>query len=198
MEVYFGIILIAEIGLTIFVDSRAEAPEPEPGPEPKVGLPNVETYGYPYRKIFASYSHKDLPIVQQFEEFHRASGDDFMRDWTHLRAGQVWSDQLQRTISEADVFQLFWSRNSMESDFVRQEWEYALGLRRPSFIRPAYWEQPMPEQPGTGVCRRRPSANCNSTGSRYRPPTLMRASILTRRMLTPRHWLILGNEASSS
>ena len=94
-----------------------------------------------------SYSHKDLPIVRRFEEFVLAFGDEFIRDWTHLRAGQVWSEQLQAMISEADVFQLFWSSNSMISDFVGQEWEYALTLSRPSFIRPVYWEEPMPERP---------------------------------------------------
>jgi hypothetical protein len=54
-------------------------------------------------------------------------------------------------IHNADVFQLFWSSNSMESDFVRHEWEYALGLRRPSFIWRVYWEEPMPRQPDRGL-----------------------------------------------
>jgi hypothetical protein len=93
MEVYFGVILIAEIGLTISVDSGAEAPEAEPEP-------TAVSHGHPYRKIFASYSHKDLPIVRQFEVFVLAFGDEFMRDWTHLRAGQVWSEQLRSMISE--------------------------------------------------------------------------------------------------
>jgi hypothetical protein len=51
-------------------------------------------------------------------------------------------------IREADVFQLFWSRQSMLSGFVRREWEYALSLRRPNFVRPTYWETPLPEGPG--------------------------------------------------
>jgi formylglycine-generating enzyme required for sulfatase activity len=34
---------------------------------------------------------------------------------------------------------------------VRQEWEYALSLSRPSFVRPVYWEQPMPERPDRGL-----------------------------------------------
>lgn len=142
MEVYLGIILIAEIGLTIAVDSSVEAIESDP---------KAVSHGHPYRKIFVSYSHKDLPIVRRFEEFVLAFGDEFIRDWTHLRAGQVWSEQLQSMISDADVFQLFWSTNSMTSDFVRHEWEFALGLSRPSFIRPVYWEEPMPEKPELGL-----------------------------------------------
>ena len=54
-------------------------------------------------------------------------------------------------IVNADVFQLFWSTNSIESDFVRQEWEFALNLGRPSFIRPVYWEEPMPERTEIGL-----------------------------------------------
>lgn len=54
-------------------------------------------------------------------------------------------------IDEADVFQLFWSSNSMRSAFVRQEWEHALALRRPSFVRPVYWEEPLPEDPEEGL-----------------------------------------------
>jgi hypothetical protein len=50
-------------------------------------------------------------------------------------------------IEQADIFQLFWSSNSMLSPFVRQEWEHALRLNRPHFIRPTYWEEPMPMAP---------------------------------------------------
>ncbi len=36
----------------------------------------------------------------------------------------------------------------MRSKFVTQEWRHALSLRRDSFIRPVYWEEPMPTAPG--------------------------------------------------
>src|SRR5262249_43037494 len=49
-------------------------------------------------------------------------------------------------MGEADVFQLFWSWHALESPCVRSEWEYALALRRPSFVRPVYWDDPMPER----------------------------------------------------
>jgi hypothetical protein len=142
MEVYFGIILIAGIDTTITVDSGVEPAEAEP---------EAAAHGGIYRKIFACYSRKDRPVVARFGAFASAFGDEFMRDWTHLRAGEVWSEQLQSMIFEADVFQLFWSNNSIESDFVRQEWEYALSLSRSSFIRPVYWEEPMPERPDRGL-----------------------------------------------
>ena len=156
MEVYFGIVLIAEIALTVEVNSAAQAAEPER---------EVRSVGRPYRKIFASYSHKDRSIVSQVEEFTHAFGDEFVRDWTNLKAGQIWSTQLQRMISESDVFQLFWSKNSMASDFVRQEWEFALGLNRPNFIRPVYWEDQCPRS-RIGIYRLRHYGHCTSTGSR--------------------------------
>jgi hypothetical protein len=142
MEVYLDMILIGEVGLAIGVDSSAAA-------VPDASL--TPHHGQRYRKVFASNSHKDLSIVQQFDAFVQAYGDEFVRDWTHLRSGEVWSEGLQSMISAADVFQLFWSRNSMDSSFVRQEWEYSLGLNRESFVRPVYWEEPMPERPEAGL-----------------------------------------------
>jgi hypothetical protein len=85
--------------------------------------------------------------VQTVAAFASLTGDEFVRDVTHLRAGQVWSEELARLIDEAQIFQLFWSSNSMVSPYVRDEWTYALPLNRPHFIRPLYWEVPLPERP---------------------------------------------------
>ena len=137
LTVYLGAIILAEVNLTIPVgteDSDSAAP-------PK------RQYALPYRQIFASYSHRDLAVVKQFENYAAALGDRYLRDAVHLRAGEMWSEQLQELIREAQVFQLFWSSNSMRSQFVRHEWEYALSLWRPNFVRPTYWEEPLPETP---------------------------------------------------
>jgi hypothetical protein len=142
MEVYIGVVLIAEVGLTIAVDASVKPADADS---------QTASRGHPYRRIFASYSHRDLSIVKQFKIFADALGDEFMRDWTHLRAGQIWSQELESMIRQADVFQLFWSTNSMESEFVQAEWKYALSLNRASFIRPLYWEDPMPERPNMGL-----------------------------------------------
>ena len=51
-------------------------------------------------------------------------------------------------IDRADIFQLFWSNTAAASKYVRQEWEHALNLQRQQgFIRPVYWQQPMPPPP---------------------------------------------------
>jgi TIR domain/Septum formation len=101
-----------------------------------------------YRKIFASYSHLDSAIVAAFGEVVDTLGDRFLQDVRILRAGERWNERLRELIEEADVFQLFWSSHSMRSPQCQDEWEYALGLRRPSFILPVYWEDPLPEDLG--------------------------------------------------
>jgi serine/threonine protein kinase len=143
LSVYLGSILLAEVGLSIKVDSSY-------APVAKV-LSHDVAQARAFRKIFASYSHKDRNIVEQFERIAVASGDEFIRDWTYLRAGEIWGDRLMQMIKDATIFQLFWSNNSMQSRFVRQEWEYALSLNRPNFIRPVYWEDPFPEERQRGL-----------------------------------------------
>jgi hypothetical protein len=54
-------------------------------------------------------------------------------------------------IRDADIFQLLWSSNAMRSDYVRQEYEYALSLGRPEFVRPTYWEHPLPQDAAAGL-----------------------------------------------
>ncbi len=137
VTVFLGAIAIAEVAVSVRVDaSRAEPARREPA------------VARTYRRIFASYSHRDIAIVNQFEGYARALGDEYLRDWVHLRTGEVWDDRLRQLIDQADAFQLFWSWNSMKSPFVRQEYEHALSLERPSFVRPTYWEEPMPTAPG--------------------------------------------------
>ncbi len=138
LHVYLGALLVAEVTLAIRVDAAATRP---------VASDTEADGARPYRRIFPSYSHRDEAIVQQVEAYARTMGDEYLRDVTHLRAGERWNERLMDFIRGADVFQLFWSRHSMVSRYVRQEWEYALSLGRPHFVRPTYWETPMPEAP---------------------------------------------------
>lgn len=137
LMVFLGSILLAEVTLSIRVDSTF-VPESKP-------VPFESDSARRYRNIFPSYSHRDVAIVQQFERYALAMGDRYLRDVMVLRAGQDWSNELEQKIGEADVFQLFWSWNSMGSEFVENEWRYAMSLGRAHFIRPVYWEEPLPE-----------------------------------------------------
>ncbi|HSK77304.1 MAG TPA: toll/interleukin-1 receptor domain-containing protein [Thermoanaerobaculia bacterium] len=143
LSVYWGRILLAELNLKIRVDSRLVESAPAAATEREASRP--------YQDIFASYSHKDTAIVLEFERYVKTLGHRYLIDRSHLRAGEVWDERLQGMIREADAFQLFWSRNSMRSEFVQKEWSYALSLKRDSFVRPTYWEEPLPEMPDRGI-----------------------------------------------
>jgi hypothetical protein len=142
ITIYKGILLVAEIPLRIAVSESA----PITG-----GGPGVPTPAVHFRKIFPSYSHRDSTIVDSVIEHVETTGDEYLRDVVKLRSGQIWSEELLKYIDEADVFQLFWSSNSMRSRYVRDEWEYALKSSRQGFVRPLYWEDPRPEDQALGL-----------------------------------------------
>jgi hypothetical protein len=106
----------------------------------------------PYDAVFPSYSHRDKQIVERVERAYRALGFAYLRDVTTLRSGQKWRPELGRLIEQADLFQLFWSNAAATSGYVTEEWQAALRLieekKKPeNFIRPVYWEEPMPVPP---------------------------------------------------
>jgi hypothetical protein len=113
--------------------------------------PQVTDTARRYRRIFASYSHSDADLVHVAADFARLSGDDYLIDSQSIRSGEEWEHRLEEMIEEADIFQLFWSHNAMRSEFVRKEWEFALGLRRDEFIRPVYWQDPLPRDLEAGL-----------------------------------------------
>ena len=136
ITVFLGSIILADVSLNIRVHKSASLRQERS--EFSTDRSSA------YKKIFASYSHKDTGIVKQFVHYAKALGDEYFMDLTHLRAGERWSERLQHMIRDANIFQLFWSSNSMRSPYVKREWEYALSLHRPGFIRPTYWEEPLP------------------------------------------------------
>lgn len=106
----------------------------------------------PYHHIFVSYSRRDTPVVEAYRVAQIALGNQVFMDTYSIRSGEDWQAALARAIDEADIFQLFWSENSARSENVRHEWEYALDFRCKAdgcrtFIRPVYWETPLPDVP---------------------------------------------------
>jgi TIR domain/WD domain, G-beta repeat len=141
VRVWCGPLLLGEVYLAISVTVGA----------PGARSPAVAESAPRYRKIFPSYSHDDRGIVDGFAEAARALGDQYLQDVLALRSGERWRARLPQLIEEADIFQLFWSSNSMRSNYCREEWEHALALRRPLFVRPLYWEDPLPQDPAMGL-----------------------------------------------
>lgn len=136
---YEGII-IADVPISVFVTTK-----------PDSVAQSVEKHVKLYPAIFCSYSHRDTKIIERVEKAYKALGLTFLRDVHDLRSGQDWNAELLNMIDRADIFQLFWSSTAAQSKYVQQEWEHALNKtlvkRGIGFIRPVYWEEPMPEVP---------------------------------------------------
>jgi hypothetical protein len=134
ISVFFKQLLLAEIALDLRVA--------------KDSTPNEEGWAkgtdQRFRKVFPSYSSNDVEVVEAMEQF-QTTGSEYLRNVLKMRGGQQWSEGLTATIADADVFQLFWSRNAAQSAQVEREWRQAIAL--PVFVRPVYWEIPMPEAP---------------------------------------------------
>jgi len=141
LTIFLGHLILAEITLAIRADRNQGAAKDSSS----VG--RQRNSAQPFRRVFTSYSRRDLPIVEATERYGRTLGDEYIRDLIYLRSGELWNDQLRELVRWADVFQLFWSVNSARSEFVESEWRYALSLNRPAFVRPTYWQEPMPEPP---------------------------------------------------
>lgn len=132
-----GGLIVADIPLSVFV-TEAASQTVTPTPISKA-----------YEAVFISYSRHDENIVRRAEILYRLIGADYMRDLLSLKAGEKWDEKLLEFIDKADIFQLFWSQAASQSDAVEKEWRHALNLsnQRPAFIRPVYWQQPLPDVP---------------------------------------------------
>jgi formylglycine-generating enzyme required for sulfatase activity/serine/threonine protein kinase len=144
MTVFLGSVIIAEVPLTITVDSQT-APAAE-----RISIDAPQS-ARRVRQVFASYSQQDEPVVAELANLAPLFGSRFLLDRTHLEPGEDRRQGLQRLIREADVFQLFWSRNAMRSADTVDEIKYAATLGRPGFILPTYWEDPLPRDLAAGL-----------------------------------------------
>jgi DNA-binding Lrp family transcriptional regulator len=133
---YVTPILVAEISFAIAVSKKSEQ-----------GRPPASVTAHPYQRVFVSYSHSDNGIADQLEKAYKALGIEYLRDVRMLRSGEKWAPTLLERIDESEIFQLLWSKAAKQSVYVRKEWEHALGLHRGFFIRPVYWNKPMPPPP---------------------------------------------------
>ena len=141
VRIFVGVMIVGEVPFRLQVTSMA----------PATLRPEVRTAARPYRQIFASYSRRDFAVVEAVARYVSVTGDRYLIDVQDLRSGERWERKLEELIQRADVFQLFWSQNSMRSPFVRQEWEYALALGRDDFVRPVYWDNKLPEDKAVGL-----------------------------------------------
>lgn len=129
----------ARLDFLFTVGERTAQPGPIPG---QVSL---------HKNAFASYANEDRDQViarVQGMEMALKSLKVFV-DVVTLRAGEYWEGELQKHISNADVFYLFWCRHAKESKWVDMEWRFALRERGLDFIDPVPLEPPAFAEPPT-------------------------------------------------
>lgn len=102
------------------------------------------------RRVIAEISAIDSPAEAQFTAYYSRTID--LRTLSTIlgamfRSGEKWAPALLKRIEESEIFQFLWSEAAKRSAYVRQEWRHALSLHRDFFIRPVYWEHPMPQPP---------------------------------------------------
>jgi hypothetical protein len=150
--VYVGPLEVASVSFSVFfTDPVAAMRVTQPLKEPPKHQTSTTSM---YKQVFASYSHRDTFVVHRVEAALTAIGYDLLADYKNLRSGEVWDQALERLIDRADIFQLFWSEHSASSRYVENEWRYALQIHQDqpggpgaTFIRPVYWQQPLPGIP---------------------------------------------------
>jgi hypothetical protein len=141
IEFRVGPLLIGEVDLWAVVVSSDDRGLLSASPLPS------ESSGIMYSAIFPSYAHEDAQFIEKLENAYSLLNLRYLRDVKELRAGDCWEPRLRKLIELADVFQLCWSAAAKTSVHVESEWRHALGLARQGFIKPIYWETPMPGTP---------------------------------------------------
>lgn len=92
---------------------------------------NTNIYAKPTRRLFISYSHKDVRSAEKIAKIHEALGIDVFFDKHRLKAGYIYSEEISQFIQTADTFVLCWSENAAMSDYVEKERQEALALAYP-------------------------------------------------------------------
>ena len=92
---------------------------------------NTNVYARQTKKLFISYSHKDIASAEKIAKIHEALGIDVFFDKHRLKAGYIYSEEISKFIQNADTFVLCWSENAAKSDYVERERKEALALAYP-------------------------------------------------------------------
>ena len=138
VRVFCGPLVIAETAVTLAIVDAAAGTDAEPATEQEVRR---------YRRIFPCFAPEDSDLVRGVVAVAESLGDRYMADVIDGQRDGAPAAWMLPQIAHADVFQLFWSSNSMRSVTCQQQWEAAIQVTRPDFIRPLYWEQPFPAPP---------------------------------------------------
>jgi hypothetical protein len=136
---YVESVLVGEIPIWTCISDEADTAAAD--------APATTASAEPYEAIFVSYAHEDSAVVDTLGRAYKVLGMKFLRDMEALRSGEKWNPALLAMIEQANIFQLYWSNAAKHSRYVKQEWRHALKQEKNHFIRPLYWQLPMPRPP---------------------------------------------------
>jgi hypothetical protein len=80
--------------------------------------------------VFISYKHEDVSqaFLDELKEQLNLSGISFWRDRDNLRAGSLWSKEIDKAINESFAVMPLITPKSKESAYMTYEWSYAIGI----------------------------------------------------------------------
>jgi hypothetical protein len=96
------------------IKERHDAGSPKPKPAPAKGT-----------DLFISYSQKDMAVIKPLTAILQQSGWSVWFD-QELKAGATFDRVIEQALSNARAVIVAWSRNSVDSDWVRAEAAFAL------------------------------------------------------------------------
>lgn len=74
--------------------------------------------------LFISYSRKDQPTAKRLHNFLDDEGWDVWWD-QEIQVGENWNDDLVEALNKSKAIVILWSKNSVKSEWVRKEAQYA-------------------------------------------------------------------------
>jgi non-specific serine/threonine protein kinase len=80
------------------------------------------------RKLFISYSHEDKSVAKQVAEALSGRGYDLFWD-AKIPTGMTFDTYIYRELEDSDAVIVLWSTHSVDSDYVKEEAEYAKNKR---------------------------------------------------------------------
>src|SRR5215510_8557441 len=80
----------------------------------------------PAETVFLSYARKDLERIEPILKAFEARGWGMWVDRIQLRTGDEWQEKIPRAIANAYCVVVVWSKDSVESEWVKKEAALAL------------------------------------------------------------------------
>lgn len=78
------------------------------------------------QKVFVSYSHQDKDSVNTFLSLISKKSFDVWMDNQSLKSGDYYISTIFKEIAASDIYLVFLSKASQESNWLKEELEYAL------------------------------------------------------------------------